>query len=142
MSNEEKILAILNSVLLSIADLKVNQIETNARLDKLESMVTSLESDKAPIVPRMDKLISGQVSLYEKTDRLEARVLKVEAAQTYMNRKIDALAVEIAKILKYIYTIQEEYKEQIKLITAEVEGLSSITKENMFSLAKIKHTST
>jgi len=140
MNNDEKILAILSSVQLAIADLKVYQFEANARLDKLENRSNTKEPEQAPVMNRLDKLAASHVGLLEKTDRLEARILKVEAGQTYVNRKMDALAVEDAKILKGVAAIQDKYKEDLNRISSEIEGLSNITKENMFTIAKLKHT--
>ena len=140
MNSEERILAILNSMMISIADLKINQIETNARLDNMESWSKSLEAGQASIAAYLSNPAVNPSGTFEKVDKLEGKVLRVEAGQTYMNRKIDLIAVEITKILNCIAAIQDGYNEQLKLISAEVEGLSDITKENMFALAKIKRS--
>ena len=136
MSNStEKILSILNLMQLA-------QLETNARLSKLESKINTLEADQGTIVSIMDKIASSQVGLFEKADRLEAKLIKVEAGQTYVNRKMDSLAIEDAKILASVNSIQNDYKEQLRRLSSEIEGLSSITKENVFTIAKLRHTST
>ena len=135
MSSVEKILSILNLIQLA-------QLETNTRLSQLENKVSMLESDQGAIVSILDKVASSQVGLFEKSDRLEAKLLKVEAGQTYVNRKMDSLAIEDAKILTCVKQIQNDYSEQLKRLSAEIEGLSSITKENMFTIAKLRHTAT
>jgi len=127
-------------MMISIADLKINQIETNARLDNMESWSKSLEAGQASIAAYLSNPAVNPSGTFEKVDKLEGKVLRVEAGQTYMNRKIDLIAVEITKILNCIASIQDGYNEQLKLISAEVEGLSDITKENMFALAKIKRS--
>ena len=136
MSNSvEKILSILNLMQLA-------QLETNARLSKLENKINMLEADQGKIVSIMDKIASSQVGLFEKSDRLEAKLLKVEAGQTYVNRKMDSQAIEGSKILACVNSIQNDYREQLRALSSEIEGLSSITKENVFTIAKLRHTST
>ena len=142
MSNVEKIFTILNSIQLALSDLKVHQLETNNRLNKLEVKVSMLEADQASIISIMDKIASSQVGLFEKADRLEAKILKVEAGQTYINRKMDSVAIEDAKILKSVTLNQDEYKEELKRLSSDIEGLTSITKENVFTIAKLRHTPT
>ena len=140
MSDEEKILALLNSVQLAIADLKVYQFETNARLDKLEAKAKAQETDESPIIDRLDRLASTQAAYYEKTERLETKLLKVEAGQTYVNRKMDSLVVEDVRIQKNVTAAQDGYKEELKRISAELERLASVTKENVFNITMLKHT--
>lgn len=136
MSNSvDKILSILNLMQLA-------QLEANVRLSKLESKVNMLEADQGTIVSILDKIASSQVGLFEKADRLEAKLIKIEAGQTYVNRKMDALAVEDAKILSCVNSLQNDYREQLKRLSEEIENLSGITKENVFTIAKLKHNST
>ena len=137
MSIDERILAMLTTMQTSVASFKVGQAETNARLDKLEIKTNMLEVNQASIGARLDKIISSQAELHEKADKLEAKTMKLEAGQTYINRKLDTIAAEFVKAIKNINT--DEYKEQIKNISKEVQGLSVITKENMFSIAQLKH---
>ena len=133
MSSVEKILSILNLMQLA-------QLETNARLSKLENKINMLEADQGAIVSIMDKIASSQVGLFEKADRLEAKLLKVEAGQTYVNRKLDSLAIEDTKILTCVNSIKNDYNEQLKHLSSDIEGISNITKENVFTIAKLKHT--
>ena len=137
MSIDERILAILTTMQTSVASFKVGQAETNARLDKMEIKTNMLEANQASISARLDKIISNQAELHEKADKLEAKTMKLEAGQTYINRKLDTIAAEFVKAIKNVNT--DEYKEQIKNISKEVQGLSVITKENMFSIAQLKH---
>ena len=138
MSIDERILAILTTMQTSIASFKVGQAETNARLDKLEIKSNMLEVNQASIGARLDRIISNQAELHEKADRLEARTMKLEAGQTYINRKLDTIAAEFVKVIKNV-SAPDEYKEQLKNISQEVQGLSVITKENMFNIAQLKH---
>ena len=135
MSSVEKILSILNLMQLA-------QLETNTRLSNLESKVNMLEADQGRIVSILDRIASSQVGLYEKEDRLEAKLIKVEAGQTYVNRKMDSLAIEDAKILTCVTSIQNDYKEQLRRLATEIEGLTSITKENVYTIARLRHTAT
>ena len=138
MSIDERILAILTTMQTSVASIKVGQAETNARLDKLEIKTNMLEVNQAAVNARLDKIMSNQAALFEKTDKVEAKIMRLEAGQTYINRKLDSIAVEFGKMLKSTNGM-DDYKDQMKNISKEIEGLSVITKENMYNIAQLKH---
>ena len=139
MGIEERIFTVLTAVQSNMASLKISQADINARLDKIDTKNNMLEVSQATINSRLEKLASNQAVLYEKADKLESKVIRLEAGQTYMNRKLDSIIIELTKLLKNINENQDTYKEQIKIITTELESLSGITKENMFAIAQLKH---
>jgi chromosome segregation ATPase len=139
MSIEGRVLTMLTSIQISITSLRSNLNEAMQKLDTFESKFKTLEANQVAIKTYLDKLASNQAVLYDKMDKLDAKVMKLEAGQTYMNRKIDASNTEYTKIVQSLSAIQNEYKEQIKNISTEVDGLSRLAKENMYTLAQLRY---
>ena len=105
----------------------------------LKAGQAKLEAGQETINKQLEKLAVSQDTLSETMDSLEAKTMRLEASQILVNQKLDLLIIEDAKILQCVYKIQDENRVQLNRINAEVQGLVSVTKDNTFDIAKLKH---
>lgn len=101
MNNEEKILAILGQI-------QAGQIETNNRLDRLETDVSSLKAGQA-------KLEAGQA-------RLEARQEKLEIRQEQLEIRQARLEEDVGRLRDFGFLMEKEFGDKIN-ITIEAYGM-------------------
>ena len=120
MNNEEKILAILESM-------QAEQQKTNERLGGLET--------------RFDKLETRFDTLETRFDKLEARFDTLETGFNELKAKVDRLEVGLSEVKKDTEAI---FEHVVGLTEAQVAtdktvaDLTAVVKENTFDIVKLK----
>ena len=98
MSNEEKILELLQGMSGDISELKQGQARMEKRLDSLEEKVDRLEEKVDSLEQKVDSLEQKVDSLEQKVDRLEQRVDSLEQRVGSLEQRVGSLERDVSSL--------------------------------------------
>jgi len=122
MTNEEKILSMLEALTATVADMKQ---DFGQRLDKLDSKVDKLES-------KVDKLES-------KVDQLEAGQAAMQVDITVLKKGQDYLTAGVDKTLETALLIDEFNEKHHKEMNVKLDEFKVVTMANTYDISVLKH---
>jgi len=128
MTNEEKILDLLQAMQTDITSLKAGQVAMQTDIAGLKAGQVKLEAGQAKLEAGQVKLEAGQAKLEAGQDRLETKLMG----------EITGLASMLADTHEIIDAFRNETNKKLDTLNEEVTAVKRLTTRNIYDIAKLQ----